>query len=242
MSELHMIQLALSARQLLGLSRALRLPSHLADMGYLAHCAMREAFAELAPAPFVITRESGDEVWIQGYSYGEWEQLLAYAQGVAPIDAYARCLMEKGASKPLPERFPDGVRLGFELRACPVKRRTHGGRQQEVDAYQAACWSDPLAPAPVREVVYETWLRDRFERLEALELIDAQVSAFALRPLCRRTGKRGQGRRARRLMRPDVVFRGVVEVRDGTQVAALLAHGIGRHKAFGFGMLRVRRL
>ena len=77
MSELHMIQLALSARRLMGLSRAMRLPSHLADMGYLAHCAMREVFAELAPAPFAITRERGDEVWVQGYSRGVWEQLLA---------------------------------------------------------------------------------------------------------------------------------------------------------------------
>lgn len=227
----------------MGLSRALRLPPHLADMGYLAHCAMREAFAELAPAPFAITRERGDELWVQGYSCGDWEQLLTYAQGVAPVDAYARCLMETGASKPMPVRFPDGVRLGFELRACPVKRRSHEGRQQEVDAFQAACWRDPLAPPPAREAVYEAWLHERFGRLDALELVEAQVTAFALRPLCRRTGKNGQeDRKARRLMRPDVVFRGVVEVRDGSQVPGLVAHGIGRHKAFGFGMLRVRRL
>lgn len=242
MGDMHMIQLALSARQLVGLARAMRLPRW-ADLGYLSHCAMKEAFADFAPSPFAITRECGDQVWIQGYGPCDWEQMLAYAQGVAPVNAYKRCLMEHGASKPMPQVFPTGVRLGFDLRACPVKRRTHEGRRTEVDAYQSACWRAGEGVTLIREVVYEDWLKQRFAALEACSLVDVRVSAFELRTLCRRTERKGEERRAaKKLMRPDVLYQGILEVKDGAAMTDLLRHGVGRHKAFGFGMLRVRRL
>ena len=39
---------------------------------------------------------------------------------------------------------------------------------------------------------------------------------------------------------PDVGFSGVLVVHDGEKFARLLSHGVGRHTAFGYGMLLLR--
>jgi CRISPR system Cascade subunit CasE len=36
---------------------------------------------------------------------------------------------------------------------------------------------------------------------------------------------------------PDAVLRGRLQIEDGNGFARLVARGIGRHRAFGFGML-----
>jgi CRISPR system Cascade subunit CasE len=39
---------------------------------------------------------------------------------------------------------------------------------------------------------------------------------------------------------PDAVFTGVLQVLDTTAFAALVARGIGRHRAFGYGMVLLK--
>jgi CRISPR system Cascade subunit CasE len=39
--------------------------------------------------------------------------------------------------------------------------------------------------------------------------------------------------------RPDALLEGVLEVTDGAAFDRLLSDGIGRHRSFGFGMLRL---
>ena len=41
--------------------------------------------------------------------------------------------------------------------------------------------------------------------------------------------------------RPNVVLEGTLRVTDADTFRALLARGVGRHRAFGFGMLLLRR-
>ena len=41
-------------------------------------------------------------------------------------------------------------------------------------------------------------------------------------------------------MGPDVVMQGRLRVSDPQAFAQLLARGVGRHRAFGFGMLLLR--
>ena len=47
-------------------------------------------------------------------------------------------------------------------------------------------------------------------------------------------------RHARYSEGPDVVMRGVLTVTDPDAFSNLLAHGIGRHRAYGYGMLLLR--
>ncbi|WP_083761830.1 type I-E CRISPR-associated protein Cas6/Cse3/CasE [Alkalilimnicola ehrlichii MLHE-1] len=56
----------------------------------------------------------------------------------------------------------------------------------------------------------------------------------------------GRGRPGRtptgktRLVRPDALVTGRLTVRDPDTFATLVARGVGRHRAFGFGMLLLR--
>ena len=50
----------------------------------------------------------------------------------------------------------------------------------------------------------------------------------------------GAERKGARLERPDAVFRGTLVVEDAVGFRRLLERGVGRHRAFGFGMLLLR--
>jgi CRISPR system Cascade subunit CasE len=52
--------------------------------------------------------------------------------------------------------------------------------------------------------------------------------------------RRGADRKPKVLKRPDVTLTGHLRVTDGEAFMKLLASGIGRHKSFGFGMLKIR--
>ena len=50
----------------------------------------------------------------------------------------------------------------------------------------------------------------------------------------------GQNRSHRGVERPDALFTGEITVADPEAFCRLLARGVGRHRAFGFGMLLLR--
>ena len=143
------------------------------------------------------------------------------------------------------------MRLAFELRACPVVRMARDGphhrRGAEVDAFLAACWRDPEADVD-RAEVYRAWLERQIEGPPdsplpwhgGALLRDLSLSRFRRTRLFRRS--QGQHRTGRACERPDATFRGTVEVTDGERFGRLVARGVGRHRAFGFGMLLLRRL
>jgi CRISPR system Cascade subunit CasE len=145
-----------------------------------------------------------------------------------------------------------GQVLGFTLRVRPIERE--GQRGSERDAFLGAARDVPGQPLS-RETVYATWLAAQFaprvlvggsERQPwqgGAELIDARLTRFALTPVMRRT-QAGAGdaaeRRSRSSIGPDATLSGHLRVLDGASFAALLARGVGRHRAFGFGMLRLQ--
>jgi CRISPR system Cascade subunit CasE len=59
--------------------------------------------------------------------------------------------------------------------------------------------------------------------------------------LCRSfTLRRDKSRRLRRVEGPDATFSGLLVVKEPDNFVKLLAHGVGRHGAFGYGMLLLR--
>ena len=68
----------------------------------------------------------------------------------------------------------------------------------------------------------------------------AQLDGFRLTSSLRK-GSAVVGRRpAQRVTGPDALFSGELTVHDPEGFAALIARGVGRHRAFGFGMLLLR--
>jgi CRISPR system Cascade subunit CasE len=258
---LHLVRLALDPARLFDFEQRLHLPrGAAADLGYLVHCQLGTLFGEDAPAPFALEDvkpgAAAQHIGVLGYSARDGAALRAHAQTFADPRAFEACDWATFASKPLPETFERGMRLGFATRVSPfVRTRTPGEgapqldkdgkpKAREVDAFLAACWQATAAAAggarpPVdREQVYRDWLARELGREGASTLESARLVAFQRAPLTRRT--QGAERRSHRLERPDARIEGTLTVTDPLAFRALLARGVGRHRAFGFGMLLLR--
>lgn len=250
-----------------------------ADPGYALHAMTTGLFgAGEAPRPFCppplgqrerrpgAEAEARMEIW--GYARrpaGELAELakLADEELLGAVD-------RKGfRSKPMPAAWPEGLRLRFELRACPVKRRlakrrleTRRGdrmettvfdnpRGREMDAYQlaAARAAESGAQPPSREEAYIRWLAERFAPAAgsgappaAALAGDGNDRADVRVDSWRSTRllRMDRGRRPHWLARPDVRFSGVLRIADPQAFPRLLESGVGRHCGFGFGMLLLR--
>ena len=104
-------------------------------------------------------------------------------------------------SKPMPAKWPQNMRIRFDLRACPVRRlmkplttrerpelpATTFRKGKEVDAFQvaAARAQDSGEPIPARDRIYIEWLAERFatqpERAQAVVLVPDSVRVESYR-------------------------------------------------------------
>ena len=241
-SRLYMTQLELDQAGLARLGGRHGSPPHVSDTGHLVHCALAALFGDLAPGPFRVDTARGR--WLRVLAYGGHaaEELGHVAGAFATPEAYALCRWDTLAQKQMPEAFPVGSRLGFELRACPVVRMgtkgPHHRKGAEVDAFLAECWRAGEDVTVDRGEVYRRWLSEQLERRGGAVAKCIALARFRRARLVRRT--QGSGRKTRTPERPDALLRGELEVLDESDFRSLLARGLGRHRAFGFGMLLLR--
>lgn len=209
------------------------------DSGYLVHAALRAALGAMAPQPFAVTGGRGRRLTVLGYG-GHAEKELREALQAQEDPALGQALSPGGiAVKTMPDRWPKGERFAFRVSFCPVVRRTDPeGRRQEYDVFLSACRREPDRPL-VREEVYLQWLAGQLGRDETAELVQGRIVSFRLVTPVRRRQGRNRPRRLRG-RRPSVVTEGFLRVRDPGKFASLLARGVGRHRAFGYGMLLLR--
>ena len=119
-----------------------------------------------------------------------------------------------------------GQRLAFLLTANPVRTVKDAESEQKPDKKRQSC-RVPL----VREDDQRAWLARKLEGAAELEA----VSLLPHQPLYFRRGSR-----AGKVV--PLSFEGVLKVDDPARLVALLENGIGPAKAFGCGLLLVRRL
>jgi CRISPR system Cascade subunit CasE len=241
---LYMIQMWLDLRRLVELGRALHLPVQRVDDNYITHCALRELFGDRAPVPFSVENNSGRYLRVLAYSSLATDDLQATAQAFASPMVYQIPDWPKLVSKPMPSTFPQGTHLGFELRVCPVIRKSSSGKYHsagaEVDAFLSRVWEvDDPKTSITREDVYREWLDDQFARSGAAKLYSVQLKQFSLERMFRRNHVKH--RQATTIKRPAATMTGNLEVTDATRFIEILRRGIGRHKSFGFGMLKIKR-
>jgi CRISPR system Cascade subunit CasE len=76
----------------------------------------------------------------------------------------------------------------------------------------------------------------------AVDLSDVQMNQYQRLDVLRRTQRvePDGARRGHVVAGPDVVLSGQLRVVDQQAFAHLVARGVGRHRAFGFGMLLLR--
>jgi CRISPR system Cascade subunit CasE len=237
----HLLRIPLDPANLYRVAASRGISGRTLDSGYFAHCITREIWQERAPAPFVL-RGNGRRLDIWGYSCSSAEELLSHLEAFAdPLLCKAIGDRHELSSRKMPI-FKEGQRIGFQLRACPVVRLSKASyghnAGSELDAYKHHVLQLGT-PEIDREEVYRRWL---IRRLNATDLTgvtvnNVKIAGFSSEALVRRT--QGETREAVRLLRPDVHFEGEITVQKGEVFNDLLIHGVGRHKAFGFGALIV---
>lgn len=237
---IHLVKVPLRADRLVAVARSRGLPVREVDEGYLAHVVMRELWQKKSPAPFVL-RGRGRVLNAWGYSRLDAAALADHAAAFGdPSLLGVMESLDAIASKAMPS-FEHGRRLGFVVRACPVVRLAgarNGHRSgAEVDAFLARCFAAGREAAVSREDVYREWLARTMSRpaVTGVRVLRVGVAAMSRGRLVRRTHQ--QARETRRLERPDVRFEGDMVVEEGERLLGYLGHGVGRHRAFGFGAL-----
>jgi CRISPR system Cascade subunit CasE len=248
-SELHLVSLRLDLPRLITRARESHLPVREIDSGYLVHSALAGLFGDEAPAPFAEMGTKGRFLEVLGYSKKSHSALRVHADDFAHPELHAACDWERFTSKPRTASWPVGRHLGFRTRVCPVVRRAsdrsaHDRIQRkgsEVDAFLAKCeTAGDSAERLGREAVYREWLSGQLERHGGARLVSARMVAFRRARFLRR--EQGAARKARFVERPDAIFDGELEIIEPAAFARLLARGLGRHRAFGFGMILLRPL
>lgn len=244
MSEpLYMLSIELGMDGIMALGRRRKLPLRGTDTGYLVHMLLGELFGEKSPTPFAIREKRGRLLKVLGYSQSPVDTLRKHAELYSDPEVYSTCNWDSLWNKPMPVQWHSGQYFGFELRACPVVRMGSNSikhrKGAEVDAFLQRCWviNDPVQPID-RSVVYREWLCSYLDRQGGAELVDFKLIAFMRQKLIRRS--HGSNRKSHFIERPDATFRGIIKVRDGSAFRNLLGRGVGRHRAFGYGMMLLR--
>ena len=138
----------------------------------------------------------------------------------------------------MPTEWQAGKRPGFEARIRPIIRKSRGSgcEEAEIDAFQVKAETYPKGEMPqCREQVYAEWLAGQLDRIGGARL-DAERTKLVSFQRTRAHRKL----RARHTEGPDAVMRGVLTVADPAAFNKLLARGVGRHRAYGYGMLLLR--
>jgi len=204
------------------------------------------------------------ELKVLAYSALAKSELVDRATAFAdPIVVEALGLQSEAfAEKQMPARFTAGKLLGFEVLVRPTVRQDKDGDRRksiEIDAFLAAVrmadrelGSRGTRPDLDRETVYRKWLIQRLSpsaHLDRFEITQRERVLLLRRPsrsagtedgrpltsvgaLKERKGQGGGG--------PTAVLSGTLTIQDPSAFGALLARGIGRHRAFGFGMLLLK--
>jgi CRISPR system Cascade subunit CasE len=253
---LHMVQCWLDPRRLVQLGKMHKLPLAQTDTNYLVHCALGRLFGDDAPKPFFVDDDprtvedtarqhpSGRHLRVLGYADINDEALREEAKLSPNPTVGSLCDWSRFCSHEMPKTFREERRLQFELRACPVVRKSSGGPKwnagQELDAFLSHVWEldDPDIEVS-REDVYRDWLTRQLDQRGGAEASGISMERFSIERMTRRTY--GSDRKTKTIQRPDVTLTGALTVTDGAAFTNLLRSGIGRHKSFGYGMLKVRR-
>ena len=210
----------------------------LQDADHAMHCLLTECFGELAPKPFraIIPRDCAKGT-LYGYATADVDALRdAAATFACPLQSQI-IPADRLAGKPMPAEWESGRRLGFEVRIRPTRRlkRPSGAderRTVERDAFLMQAL-DETKETRSREKVYEEWLRERLRKCGAAGLESATLQSF-------QRIRSHRKRNAAHIEGPDALMRGELTITDGAAFAKLLEKGVGRHRAYGYGMLLLR--
>ncbi len=247
MSDLHLIEMPLKLCALHRWAEGRKLSARgTLDEGRALHHLFCETFGPAALQPFRLMVAPGG-LSGTGYAYAGQDAgvLRDLARAAATPAAAGILALDRMRSLPRPVRtWQTGQRLGFDLRLRPVVRLraavpdTAFRKGGEIDAFLAEALQrhggnpDGMKSAGRgREAVYLDWLNARLGAAATLDREGSRLASFR-RSRVHRGGRLAEG--------PDAVIHGALTVTDPDRFAERLARGVGRHRAYGYGMLLLR--
>ena len=130
-------------------------------------------------------------------------------------------------TKELPDTWRQGSAVGFQVRLIPTYRTNDSGAELDVHRRGDA--------QPTRQGTYCRWAAELLKKKAGA---DPAEHTLHVTKLNRRTVQRQRGQMATLL--PDVTVQGSCILEDTEAWENALRFGIGRHKAYGYGMLLLR--
>ena len=225
---LHMIRATLEMRPM----RQWMGERRLTDVDHALHCLLGETMGDAAPQPHrLLVRPEATQATLLGYTSAPGAELALRIRETADPLQEQIIRPEAVQAKAMPTEWQTGRRYSFEARVRPVVRERETKR--EIDVYrQVERQRTGGTPPSSREQVYTRWLAGQLARGGAATLEPDSailVSYHEINSVRRAHGQPSPG--------PDVVMRGHLNVDQPEAFTALLARGLGRHRAFGYGML-----
>ena len=255
MSDLYLTEIYLNAPDLVRLGNNNRFPRTSTTQNYLVHYALGELFQGKAPKPFWIDPKSNGDRYIRvlGYTAHDADELQAASALFSSPRIAALCDESRLYAKKMPA-IPQGTTVGFDVWAVPTIRKGSAGsvtspsgeeytwvEGQELDYFLDRTWHE--GEEVTRQQAYDGWIRHQFDVRDLGAELQGTVSmsAFTHTEMSRRTPPKDGKRTMKRLaLRPVAALHGKVLIKDSHAFRAALASGIGPHKSFGYGMLKLR--
>ena len=217
------------------------------DEGRALHHLLDELFGPRVVRPFRLLVSPGARTAnLYGYSERNHQQLREAAR-VHGLPEHASVIRpDRLDAKAMPTVWAQGRRVGFDLRVRPVRRLktslTVGDKSfrkgSEIDAFLLeALRRHPQNSSGMsidersREWVYLDWLEARLGKAATLDREATRLTHFQRVRVSRgRTGPEG----------PDAALQGALTIGDPDLFRSLVSTGVGRHRAYGYGMLLLR--
>lgn len=248
---MHMIRLGIKTKTLFNTPHCIEIVQKMRergippDLGYLVHARITSLFEGDSPRVFSFDERSIHEseyTTVLGYTKKPADDLSADAQRFSDPIGWDTVDWSQFASKPLRLGFQRGQVFGFKVRVCPVVFDTMSGK--EIDAFDVAK-RRANGRYVNRSAVYQTWVTDRLSwcngqrsvRVMGLRLEQSRSTVFFRQAVRDESGER----RPLFFRHPDATLVGTLEVMNAELFQQTFMLGVGRQKAFGFGMLLLRR-
>jgi CRISPR-associated protein Cas6/Cse3/CasE subtype I-E len=198
--------------------------SGLRDEGLLLKTVLTEALGGAVIKPWRLMGQRDGTATIIGYTTRDEGELIDRAAMALPAVQRAVSIV---ATAPFPA-LRVGQTLRFAVRLVPTIRQTGKG---EVDVFLREVREQP-DERPERSAVYTTYL---IERLHGAQVDSVALEGFRLANMVRRHARKGWAQRTF----PVAEMNGTLTVKDHAAFTQTLIAGIGRQKAFGFGLVRL---
>ncbi len=232
---LHLVAFAMERAKLTSFAAARGTIPPSGDLGYAFHQVLNETFGADAPRPFHFFDEFGGQLVaysphgagkLQEIALRQCQELKTWALASEALD------LASMSARPLPESWTPEMCYRFSVRTrpvCRVARHQERGLPRESDVFLRAVASKPDNNKWIdKQEVYTAWFREQIPKAAA-SLKSVHISRLGRTQVYRKGAPQLEG--------PDVTFSGVLQIGDPAAFQDCLKRGVGRHRAFGFGMI-----